>query len=126
MLSQTNFDTSIGDLVTGIQQVYELILENRSLSKINSSKDVLVQIAQVVQECSQFIIKYSETKNFCALVMAVISIAISSVHRVSSREECFLGDCDQSHQLYLGTTGADAKFSKSPNSKYPIRCQTYL
>ena len=126
MLSQTSFDTSIGGLVTGIQQAYELILENRSPSKINSSKDVLVEIAQVVQECSQFVIKYSETKNFCALVMPVTSIAISSFRRVLPREECFLGDNDQSRQLQLGATGADARVSGFPNSKYPIWCQTYL
>ena len=29
-------------------------------------KDVLVEIAQVIQECAQFIMKYSETKIFCA------------------------------------------------------------
>ena len=78
MLSQTSLDSSMGDLVTGIQQAYELILENRSTSKINSSKDVLVEIAQIVQECSQFVMKYSETENFCALVTPVIVIAISS------------------------------------------------
>ena len=126
MLSQTSFDTSLGDLVTGIQQAYELILENRSLAKINSSKDVLVEIAQVVQECSQFVINYSETKSFCALVIPVISIAISSFRRVLPREECFLGDSDQSRQLQLGATGADAKVSKCHNSRNPIWCQTYL
>ena len=66
MLSQTRLDTSIADLVIGIQQAYVLILENRSPSKINSSEDVLVKIAQVIQECSQFVIKYSEIKKFCA------------------------------------------------------------
>ena len=126
MLSQTSFDTSMGDLVTGIQQAYGLMLENRSLSKINSSKDVLVEIAQVLQECSQFVIKYSEIKNFCALVLPVIFVAISSFRRVLPREECFLGDSNQSRQLQLGATGADAKVSKCPHSKYPIWCQTYL
>ena len=99
MLSQSSFDASIGDLVTGIQQAYELILENRSLSKINSSKDVLVQIAQVVQECSQFVLKYPETKSFCALVIRVIFIAHSSFCRVLSPEEYSPGDSYQSHQL---------------------------
>ena len=99
MLSQTSIDASIGDLVTGIYQAYEVIMENRSLSKINSSKDVLVQIAQVIQECSQFVIKYSETKNFCTLVILVISIATSYFHRVLSREESFLGDGYQGRQL---------------------------
>ena len=99
MLSQTSFDASIGDLVTGIRQAYELILENRSLSKINSSKDVLVKIAQALQERSQFIIKYSETKIFCALVITVIAIALSSFCRVLSPEERSLGDSYQNHQL---------------------------
>ena len=88
MLSQTSFDASIEDLVTGIQQAYQLILENRSLSKINSSKDMLVKIAQVLQECSHFITNYSETKNFCALVIPSISIPLSSFCRVLSPEEC--------------------------------------
>ena len=69
MLAQTSFDAAVGDLVIGIQQAYELILENGSQAKINSSKDVLVKIAQALQECSQFIIKYPETKNFCELVV---------------------------------------------------------
>ena len=119
MLSQTSFDTSVGDLVTGIQQAYELILKNVSPSKINSSKDVLVEIAQVVQDCSQFVIKYSETKSFCASAMPVIFTIISSFFRVSSREECSLRDIYQSRQLQFGATGADARASKSPSSKYP-------
>ena len=113
-------------LVTGIQQAYELILENRSTSKINSSKDVLVEIAQVVQECSQFVIKYSETEIFCALDAPIIFITILSFRRVSSREECSLGDSYQSCQLQLGATDADARVSRSPSSKHPIWCQTYL
>ena len=92
-----SFDTSIGDLVTGIQQAFELILENRSLSKINSSKDVLVDIAQVIQECSQFIINYSETKHFCALIIPVIPIIFSSFRRVLSPQKCSLGDSYQSY-----------------------------
>ncbi|KIM69301.1 hypothetical protein SCLCIDRAFT_19907 [Scleroderma citrinum Foug A] len=64
ILLQASLDASIRDLVTRIEQTYELILENRSSSKINATKDVLVEIAQVIQECAQFITKYSETKTF--------------------------------------------------------------
>ena len=99
MLSQTSFGTSIGDLITVTQQAYELILENRSLSAINSSKDVIVEIVQIIQDCSQFIIKYSETRNFCALIISVIFIALSSFLRVLSPEECSTGDSYQSRQL---------------------------
>ena len=74
MLSHTRLDASIEDLVSGIQQAYELILENRSSSKINSSKEVLVEIAHVVQECVQFAVKYSETENFCTPVISTVFI----------------------------------------------------
>ena len=67
ILSQANLDALITDLVVRIKQTYELILENRSPAKINATKDVLLKIAQVIQECAQFIAKYSETTNFCML-----------------------------------------------------------
>ena len=126
MLLQTSLHASMEDLITGIQQAYELILENRSASKINSSKDLLVEIAQVVQDCSQFVIKYSETENFCAFVGPVIFIAFLSFRRVSSWQECSLGDSHQSRQLQFGAADADARVSRSPSSKHPIWCQTHL
>ncbi|KAL4076498.1 hypothetical protein V8B97DRAFT_1941395 [Scleroderma yunnanense] len=62
ILSQANLDTSIGDLMLRIGKIYELILENKFT--INVMRGVLIQIAQVVHECAQFISRYSETKNF--------------------------------------------------------------
>ena len=99
MLSQRSLDASMGNLVAGVHEAYKLILENRSPSKINFSKNVLVAIVQVVQECSQFVIKYPEIQTFCALVMPVISITILSFTRVLPWEECPLGDSYQSRQL---------------------------
>ena len=66
-MSQANLDASIADLIHRIRNTYELILKYKSPSKINSMKDVLVQLAQVVQECAQFISNYSKIKNFCTL-----------------------------------------------------------
>jgi len=71
MLSHAGIDASLRGLVTTIERTYELILENRSSSKINATKDVLLDIAQVVQECAQFITKYSETKTFCTPLIPV-------------------------------------------------------
>ena len=65
MLSQASLNPSIWGLVTIIEHTYELVLENRSSLKINVTKDILMEITQVVQECAQFITKYSETKTFC-------------------------------------------------------------
>ena len=67
-MSQANLDASVWDLFAKVKQTYELTLDNTSSSKMNATKDVLLQIAQVVQECSQFIAKYSEIKNFCTLL----------------------------------------------------------
>ena len=64
----------MGDLITRIKQTYELILENKSSSKINSARDVLGEIAQAVLECAHFIAKYSETRNFCMLATCVLGI----------------------------------------------------
>ena len=76
-MSQANLDASIVDLLAKIKQTYELILENMSSSKINATKGVLLQIAQVVQECAQFIAKYSETKSFCSSSTSVPFMTIS-------------------------------------------------
>ena len=73
MLSQASLDPSVRGLVITIERTYELVLENRASSKINATKDVLVEIAQVVQECAQFITKYSETKTFCMSPIPVSS-----------------------------------------------------
>ena len=65
MLSQASLDASMGGLIATVERAYELILENRSSLKINATKYVLVEIAQVVQECVPLITKYLETKTFC-------------------------------------------------------------
>ena len=62
-----------------IKQTYERILEDTSSLKINSAKDVLAEIAQVVQECAQFIVKYSETKSFCTSITSVLSYSHDSL-----------------------------------------------
>ena len=72
ILSQANLDGSIADLIIRIGQTYELILENRSSSQINAMKKVLVEIAQVIQECAQFIAKYAETTSFCTLFITFV------------------------------------------------------
>jgi len=65
ILAQANLDASIATLLSRVGQTYELILENKSSSKINATKDILVQIAQIIRECATFISQYSETKSFC-------------------------------------------------------------
>ena len=67
-MSQANLDAPIGDHLAKVNQTYELTQDNTSSSKINATKDVLLQIVQIVQECAQRIAKYSETKSFGTLL----------------------------------------------------------
>ncbi|KAG6329000.1 hypothetical protein ID866_10089 [Astraeus odoratus] len=64
ILSQATLDASVQDLLCKIGKTYHFIIEEDILSKVNAMKDTLAQLAQTVQECAQFIVKYSETKSF--------------------------------------------------------------
>ena len=63
----------MADLITRIGRTYQLILDNRSSSQINAMKNVLAEIAQVIQECAQFITKYAETTSFCTSLTLVFA-----------------------------------------------------
>ena len=72
---------SIGDLLAKVKQTYEFILDNTTSSKINATKDVLLQIDQIVQECAQLIAKYSETKSVCTPLtfkVCIVSVIVST------------------------------------------------
>lgn len=71
-------DASIVDLMNRIKQTYELIQEYNQPSKFNAMKNVLVDIAQVITECAQFIRKYWETKSFCELIISAYLSSVSS------------------------------------------------
>ena len=78
ILSQANRDESISTLLSRVGQTYELILEDRPPSKINATKDILVQIAQIIRECALFISQYSETKSFCRLPLRFLHFHTTS------------------------------------------------
>ncbi|KAL4073021.1 WD40-repeat-containing domain protein [Scleroderma yunnanense] len=66
ILRQVEIDKSVAGLLDKINQVYEFMLQDKMLAKIGSTKDTLLQIAQAVQESTQFIVNYSKTKHFWA------------------------------------------------------------
>jgi len=82
ILAQANLDASIATLLSRVRDTYVLILENKSSSKINATKDVLVQIAQIIRECAFFISQYSDTTSFCRLPLCFFPfIGIHLLHR---------------------------------------------
>ena len=90
ILSQANLDASIVELVDRIKETYQLILENQAPPKINATKDVLVEIAHVIEECAQFIAKYSETIKFCGLIVLHCSPEPHLIDRALACQEYFL------------------------------------
>ncbi|KIM50830.1 hypothetical protein SCLCIDRAFT_33957 [Scleroderma citrinum Foug A] len=64
ILSQMNLDEDMDDLMAKIGQTYHFLMEDGTLAAIDIMKEMLAQIAQVVQQCAQFITSYSETKKF--------------------------------------------------------------
>lgn len=66
-MAQAELDTAIHDLLARIGRVYHFLLQDGVLARVVSMQDTLAQAAQVMQECSQFIGNYSETRNFCEL-----------------------------------------------------------
>jgi len=65
---QANLDHSISSLLLKVQNVYEFLLEEDTLSNLDSMKDTLAHIAQMISNCAQFIKDYSETKSLCTQI----------------------------------------------------------
>jgi len=51
-------------LLLKVQNVYEFLLEENTLSNLDMMKNTLARIAQVISNCAQFIKNYSETKSY--------------------------------------------------------------
>jgi len=65
IIRQANLDNSVSSLLSKIQSVYEFLLEEDTKANLDTMKDTLARIAQVVSSYVQFIENYAETKNFC-------------------------------------------------------------
>ncbi|KAG6331356.1 hypothetical protein ID866_7734 [Astraeus odoratus] len=63
ILAQVEMDKSIKGLLDKIRDVYQCFMD-KEFQKFSSTKETLAHLAQVVQECVQFINHYSETKSF--------------------------------------------------------------
>jgi hypothetical protein len=47
-----------------VQEVYKFLVEEDTLKDINKKEQILVEIAEVVGNCAEFITKYSQRKSF--------------------------------------------------------------
>ncbi|KAI6039348.1 hypothetical protein EDC04DRAFT_1756709 [Pisolithus marmoratus] len=64
IISQANLDSAISALVEKLVFVYELLLEEDTMKNIDDMKDTLAKVAQAVSVAAQFVVNYTETKNF--------------------------------------------------------------
>jgi len=96
IIMQAKLDQSISDLLLKVQNVYEFLLEEDTLSNLDTMKDTLARIAQVISNCAQFIKNYSETKSFCtpnpfldnALIRHHYRETSGKAHRVRNEDRC--------------------------------------
>ena len=65
IITQANRDHLVSGLLAKIQNVYEFLLEENTKANLDTMKDTLTRIAQVVGRCTQFIENYYEIRNFC-------------------------------------------------------------
>ncbi|KIM56435.1 hypothetical protein SCLCIDRAFT_29581 [Scleroderma citrinum Foug A] len=63
IIGQANLDYSVSSLLSKVRSVYEFLLEEDTKANLDTMKDTLAHIAQVVSSCAQFIENYSEIKN---------------------------------------------------------------
>ncbi|KAL4074511.1 WD40-repeat-containing domain protein [Scleroderma yunnanense] len=63
IIMQANIDNLVSGLLPKIQNVYEFLLEPDTLAHLDAMKDTLAHIAQVINDCAQFIKNYSEIKS---------------------------------------------------------------
>ncbi|KIO07954.1 hypothetical protein M404DRAFT_378001 [Pisolithus tinctorius Marx 270] len=64
LLNQVNLDRDVADLLDTVKTVYGFLLEDDTIRKIDSMKETLGKIAQVISDAARFIKSYSETKIF--------------------------------------------------------------
>ena len=55
----------MNELLAKISETYHFLMADDTLPAFDTMKETLAQIAQVVQECAQFITNYSKIKKFC-------------------------------------------------------------
>ncbi|KAI6167650.1 hypothetical protein EDD17DRAFT_1533716, partial [Pisolithus thermaeus] len=68
LIKQAKIDDDMFDLFDTLRTVYNFLLEDDIIQNINSMKETLGKIAQVINDAARFIKNYSETTKFCVSV----------------------------------------------------------
>ncbi|KAG6329742.1 hypothetical protein ID866_9346 [Astraeus odoratus] len=65
IIDQNSHDNSVSDLLPKIQEVFDFLMARDTLEYINidAKASILVQLGEVVNDCVEFITKYSKRKN---------------------------------------------------------------
>ncbi|KAL4066459.1 WD40-repeat-containing domain protein [Scleroderma yunnanense] len=63
IVTQANLNKSVSNLLEKIQCVYNFLLEEDTLANLDTMKDTLGSIAQVISSCAQFVKNYSEIES---------------------------------------------------------------
>ncbi|KAG2066622.1 hypothetical protein BDR04DRAFT_1160067 [Suillus decipiens] len=86
IIDQADRDTAVYSLLEKISEVYTLMTEEEELKNISSVLPIYLKIAHQTQECADFIVRYSDTKNFwkrlCKHVIDETSASIQNYNKV--------------------------------------------
>lgn len=72
VITQAKVDAAVSGLLPKLQQVYEFLCEDRTLTKVDTMKETLARIAQVINDCTQFIKSYADIKSYCETFTLVL------------------------------------------------------
>ncbi|KAI6118191.1 hypothetical protein F5141DRAFT_1096803 [Pisolithus sp. B1] len=81
LVNQANLDHDVSDLLDTVRTVYEFLLEDDTIRNIDSMRETLGKIAQVISDAAWFIKDYSETTSFCMSVAPCIEWLIEIMPR---------------------------------------------
>jgi hypothetical protein len=92
ILDQAERDDSVQSLLKKLEEVYHFMLQDDTLGRISSKRNIAERIAQQTLECARFIRDYAKHKNFCKSpsYCTLHIIILYRYHREESREICYL------------------------------------
>ncbi|KAG6331775.1 hypothetical protein ID866_7313 [Astraeus odoratus] len=90
ILEQNNRDEAVSALLTKVQEVYEFLLEKDILQSIDKKEHILIQIAQVISNCAEFIAKYIEGKGFAIRLGKQLLDAQSDIDDLNKRLDALM------------------------------------
>ncbi|KAI6137506.1 hypothetical protein EDD17DRAFT_1747892 [Pisolithus thermaeus] len=103
LINQAKLDNEVSGLLNTIKDVYEFLMEEDTIAKIDIMKETLGKISQEIKDAAEFVIKYTQKKNF------VVRIADSIVHDAQTIASAHVKNLSDLMQQYRDRTVRDVQ-----------------